>query len=82
MLIALFLMSRPADAQQMCAPEAAALKDLQKRFGEFVIMRGKIPDGEVIITRSNDGSWSVVVVQKAMACLTMGGKHSEIDKGV
>ncbi|MBT1154394.1 hypothetical protein J1C56_02185 [Aminobacter anthyllidis] len=82
LLIALFLMSRPAEAQQMCGPEPAVLQDLQKRFGEFVIMRGKTKDADVIVTHSENGQWSILIVRQMVACLVLGGKASEIDKGV
>lgn len=82
LLIALFLMSRPADAQQLCAPAPDLLKNLQVNHGEFIIMRGKAGGSEFIVLRAANGSWSVVMVTGDVGCLMAGGKASEMDKGV
>lgn len=82
LLAALFLTARPASAQQLCAPASDLLRNLETRFGEFIVMRGKTPTGDVVITRSDGGSWSVVVVRGEVGCLIMGGKASELDVGI
>lgn len=84
-LVALMLSTAPAPAQQqVCGPLADVLKRLEQKFKEFVVMEGLAPNGRVIVTRADGGSWSVVSVQKEsdIACLMATGEESHFDVGL
>nr|WMC97965.1 hypothetical protein RAR13_04410 [Aminobacter aminovorans] len=80
-VMALLLLARPAAAQALCAPAPDLLRGLG-RLGQFVILKADAGDRQIVVTRAHDGAWSIVVVREDVGCLVMGGKASQLDKGV
>lgn len=81
---AIVLFVLPAAAQQQpCGPIQEFLKQLEAKFKEFVVMEGDAgAGGRVIVTRADDGSWSVLAVREEnIGCLMASGKHSHFDVG-
>lgn len=79
---AFMFFSGPARSQALCGPAPFVLRSLLDTYGEAVLMTATMPGGEIVVTRSFDGSWSVLKVSKGVACIVMGGKVSAMDKGV
>jgi hypothetical protein len=75
-----------ATAQQQpephCGPLAGMLDYLNKRFNEFRIFAGVVNGQTFVLTRSQDGSWSLIRTEGDAACLIAGGQDSEVDRGL
>jgi hypothetical protein len=63
----------------LCMPERAMLDMLMQRFDEHVIVRA---DQRIILTRSHAGTWSLLKVDKSIACMSDSGINSEVERGV
>lgn len=76
------LLTLAVNAQQpFCAPRHVMLNELEKRYAEFPVMHldsGK----DFIITRSDDGSWTLLKIEGGKACVIGAGSRSRFDKGV
>jgi hypothetical protein len=69
-----------AKAQQvLCMPERAMLDYLMRDFDEHVIVRA---DQRIILTRSHAGTWSLLRVDKGIACMSDSGINSDVERGV
>jgi hypothetical protein len=81
-----YLCSTPSFAQQPeahCGPLAGILDYLNKRFNEFRIFAGVVVNGQTfVLTRAQDGSWSLIKTEGDAACLIAGGQDSEVDRGL
>jgi len=75
-----------ATAQQQpephCGPLAGMLEYLNKRFNEFRIFAGVVNGQTFVLTRAQDGSWSLIRTEGDAACLIAGGQDSEVDRGL
>lgn len=80
-IAALIFIAAPARSQALCGPAPAVLRALLDH-GEAVLMTATMMTGKIVVTRSHDGSWSVVTVIGGTACILMSGKKSELDRGV
>lgn len=69
-------------AQQACGPEKSILEFLRDSFSEHPVWRGRADDFKFILTRNDDGGWTLVRVSKGIACLIAGGRGSYFDRGV
>jgi len=79
----IFLSIRPAHALQLaCGPVPVLLKQLAERYHEFVVMTGNNADGQkMLITRSDAGTFTVLLGDGKGACAILMGEKSEFDNG-
>lgn len=68
--------------EQHCGPLAGMLDYLNKRFDEFRIFTGEVNGQHFVLTRAQDGSWSLIRTEGDAACLIAGGQASEVDRGL
>ena len=65
-----------------CGPLAGFLKHLQSKFNEFRIIELQGKGMKFVVTRSNEGAWTVLKVEGAdAACVIADGNSSEVDRG-
>lgn len=74
--------SEPASAQDACGDRARILSELQAKYNEFTIFEGSVKGVKFIVTRADDGGWTILRVQGEVACFVAAGKASALDKGV
>lgn len=79
---ALIGITAPAFAQMQCGPKAAILAELQNRFKEWPIFEGKGKSAKFIVTRPDEGGWTILRIEGEVACLVADGKSSAMDRGV
>ncbi|AEH88217.1 hypothetical protein [Mesorhizobium opportunistum] len=79
-----FLAARPAYAVQLaCGPVPILLKQLADRYHEFVVMSGDNADGQkVLVTRSDAGTFTVLLGDGKGACVILAGAKAEFDNGI
>lgn len=72
----MLLAAMPAASQAPCAPIERMLAMLAEKYGEQVILHGRI-NGTVSMrfTASRSGSWSAIIVKNGVACLRMSGER-------
>jgi hypothetical protein len=75
---------RPARAAQLaCGPLPLLLKQLVDRYHEFVVMTGTNADGhQVVVTRSDAGTFTVLLGDGKGACVVLAGDKAEFDNGI
>ena len=69
-----------AQAQQQCGPAATLAQHLADNFGERAVFTGTAADGNTVVFFVNDstGSWTIAIVQGAVACLVASGQSAEM----
>ena len=69
-----------SQAQQQCGPSATLAQHLADAYGERPVFVGQTPDGNTVIFFVNDqsGTWTIAVVQGAVACLVSAGSGAEM----
>lgn len=73
----------PAHAQATpCAPIQAMLDRLAKAYHEFIVVRGKAADQQMLVTLSPAGTFSVLLTDGRKACIILAGEKGEIDNGI
>lgn len=74
---------RPAQAARlMCGPLPLLLKQLAARYHEFPVMTADNADGQkVIVTRSDAGTFTVLLGDGKGACVILAGDKAEFDNG-
>ncbi|MBB3705878.1 hypothetical protein FHS67_002197 [Aminobacter aminovorans] len=83
MAMTLLLLWRPAVAQSLCAPAPDFLHRFEVKLGEFVVLRGDTSNGrQIVVTRAEDGRWSIIEITEDVGCLLMEGEASEFDNGI
>lgn len=82
MIIALTI--RPAGAAQLsCGPLPQMLKQLADRYHEFPVMAANNADGaKVLVTRSDAGTFTVLLGAGKGACVILAGDKAEFDNGI
>lgn len=78
-VIALLTLAASAQ-QQFCGPKHAMLHELEVRYDEFPAMHldsGK----DFIVTRSANGSWTLLKIEDGKACVIGAGSRSRYDRG-
>jgi hypothetical protein len=66
-----------------CGPLPAFLAMLQARFNEFRVLDLEMDGGKLVVTRSNEGTWTILRVEgQDAACVFAMGKTSIVDRGV
>lgn len=79
----LFLSHKPASAQPACGPLPTLLERLRDRFKEFIVFTGDgTPEGQVFITMSEDGGFTIIQALGQTGCIIATGKNGELDRGV
>jgi hypothetical protein len=80
----IFLSIRPAHALQLaCGPLPILLKQLADRDHEFVVMTGNNADGQkMLVTRSDAGTFTVLLGDGKGACVILAGEKAEFDNGI
>lgn len=85
-ILAMVLLSTSnSDAQQrqLCADKVDMLDIIYQAFNQYVVWEGDVSqDVKVVMTRSDDGSWTILTVVNEIACVFAGGYKSRFDKGV
>jgi len=78
------MMAQLARAQThiACAPLPDMLERLRQEFAEHQIVRFGGGQGEFVLTRADDGSWTLVRVIGETGCIVAAGAKSIIDRGV
>ncbi|NQV98182.1 MAG: hypothetical protein HQ483_00655 [Rhodospirillales bacterium] len=73
------LISTPASAQAVCGLRPAVLKQLQGNYKEAPVSMGLASNGSVLeITRSDTGSWSILLTNPSgVTCLMAAGENWE-----
>ncbi len=77
LLLGAMLVSRPANAQELCLLRADAVTQLNGKYKEQVVGRGLVEDGRAMFELfvSESGTWTVVVTDtKGRSCLVGGGE--------
>lgn len=65
-----------------CGPLQGFLAHLQSRFNEFRIIELQFEGGKFVVTRSNEGAWTVLKTEGVdAACVVAAGDASEVDRG-
>ena len=69
-----------SQAQSQCGPAATLAQHLSDAYGERPVFEGQTPDGSTVIFFVNDqsGTWTIAVVQGAVACLVSAGNGAEM----
>jgi hypothetical protein len=79
----LLLSGRPASAQMACGPLDGLLDKLRDRFKEFVTFTGQgTPEGQVFITLSDDGEFTIIQAKEGLGCIIATGKNGAFDRGI
>ncbi|WP_136617084.1 MULTISPECIES: hypothetical protein [Mesorhizobium] len=75
---------RPAHALQLaCGPLPVLLKQLADRYHEFVVMTGSNLDGQqMLVTRSDAGTFTVLLGDAKGACVILAGEKAAFDNGI
>jgi hypothetical protein len=82
-MVLLLSSERPASAQMACGPLPDLIERLRDRFKEFVVFEGKgTPEGQIFITMSDDGEFTIIQAKGELGCIIVTGKNGEFDKGV
>lgn len=81
---ALLGISAPASAQQVpfCRPSAEMLTLLLSEFDEYPLITAHARGASFVLTRANDGSWTLLRIAGDMACVVSMGRSSDVGKGV
>lgn len=81
---AMAFLTLPADAQALryCKEKNELLTEVQQQFNEFVVFSAKNHQGTLLLTRADDGSWTLIEVVGPRACIIATGRQSEFDRGV
>lgn len=70
-------------AQLQCGPLPLLLKQLADRYHEFVVMSANNADGaNVLVTRSDKGTFTVLLGDGKGACVILAGDKAEFDNGI
>lgn len=79
-----FLTVQSAQAAQLqCGPLPLLLKQLADRYHEFVVMAANNADGhKVMVTRSDAGTFTVLLGDGKGACVILAGDKAEFDNGI
>lgn len=79
-----FLTVQSARAAQLhCGPLPLLLKQLADRYHEFVAMAANNADGhKVMVTRSDAGTFTVLLGDGKGACVILAGDKAEFDNGI
>ncbi|TPN11743.1 hypothetical protein [Mesorhizobium sp. B2-1-2] len=79
-----FLTIQQARAAQLaCGPLPLLLKQLVDRYHEFVVMSADNADGQkVLVTRSDAGTFTVLLGDGKGACVILAGDKAEFDNGI
>ncbi|WP_215732086.1 hypothetical protein [Mesorhizobium loti] len=64
-----------------CGPLPVLLKNLADRFHEFVVMSGDATGRQMLILKSDAGTFSVLLGNGKVACLVMSGEKAQFDNG-
>lgn len=84
--LALCVIASPAIPQEQragCGPLPGYLKFLQERFNEFRVLDLEIEGGKFVVTRSNEGTWTILKVEgQEAACIFAAGERSIVDRGI
>lgn len=85
-LCAFMAFARAQEAPQVlppgCGPLAGFLAHLQSKYNEFRIIELQGNGIKFVVTRSNEGGWTVLKVEGAdAACVIATGEASEVDRG-
>lgn len=79
----LLLSHKPASAQAACGPLSELIDRLRDRFKEFVVFTGQgTPEGQIFMTMSNDGEFTIIQAMEGLGCIIATGKNASFDKGV
>jgi hypothetical protein len=65
-----------------CAPLQPLLDRLAKAYHEFIVIRGKAADQQMLVTLSPAGTFSVLLTDGRKACIILAGEKGEIDNGI
>lgn len=77
-----FLSIRPAHADPLpCGPLPVMLKSLADLYHEFAVMSGDATGRQLIILKSDTGTFSVLLGNGKVACLVMSGEKAQFDNG-
>lgn len=69
-------------AQLACGPLPMLLKQLADRYHEFVVLAANNADGhKVMVTRSDAGTFTVLLGDGKGACIILAGDKAEFDNG-
>lgn len=68
--------------QQFCDTERGLLDALSKNFQEWPVWVGRAGPNKMILTRREDGGWTLVSVVNGRACIAEAGSDSRFDKGM
>lgn len=80
---AFFMLASQAVAQQMCAPTARTFQFLFEEFAEVPVWHGVDNRGlSVVLTMSQDGTWTLLVADDEQACIVADGPDARIAEGV
>jgi hypothetical protein len=78
----LLLSHKPASAQPACGPLPDLLERLRDRFKEFAVFAGNAPEGQIIVTLSDDGDFTIIHAKEGLGCVLATGKHGAFDRGI
>lgn len=81
--LAMIVWLNKAHALQLaCGPLPVLLKQLAGRYHEFPVMSGESADGgKMVVTRSDAGTFTVLLGDGKGACVIMAGDKAEYDNG-
>lgn len=81
--LAIFVMTFPAIAQGLCDTERAMLDILLRNHNEFPVFRAEVGSMQrLILTRSDSGTWTLLISSGDKFCVGAAGSTSRFDKGV
>ncbi|MER9196413.1 hypothetical protein NKI13_24530 [Mesorhizobium australicum] len=77
----MFLTIRAHAAPPPCGPLPVLLKSLADLYHEFVVMSGDATGQQMLVLKSDAGTFSVLLGNGKIACLIMSGEKAQFDNG-